>query len=158
MSELLRLAQSNSQSKRDNFVRLGADVTEPGYVLMFNESLGAEMYNKIILTQEGECLWTTNPAFIILMTDKWRVWTLGHEKLYIGYTPDARKPNLWWDKLRVTLGPLAKRVPRMYGRLVVFRPYHNLLCNEKELRRELINFAVTRFRMHQAYNFSWEKV
>jgi hypothetical protein len=136
---------------------LGTDIVAPGFIAMYNQALGSESYTKCALATNGEFGAITTPISIFLKTERWRVWDLSHDSLYIGYDPEARSRNRWWESLREKVGSaLARRLPEMFGDLVVFRPRDNLLCNEKELRRELINFAVVRFKLAHSYKFSWE--
>lgn len=154
---LLRLAQSDRPSEKAAFLRLGTDIVAPGMVAMYNQALGSESYSKAALSEEGEFGLITTPVSLFLQTERWRVWDLKHDSLYIGYDPKSRGLNKWWESYRDKVGhALASRLPEMYGDLVVFRPYDNLLCNELQLRRELINFAVVRFKLAHGYKFSWE--
>ena len=124
--------------------------------MMYHESLGREMHRKLVLTADGDFAETTQPVSVYLCTLKWRVWDLERDGLYAAYDPSARVKNKWWENLKGKVGnKLARRLPEMYGDLVLFRPCDNLLWNELELRRELINFAVSRFLRCRGYNFSF---
>jgi hypothetical protein len=155
--EALRLANSTRPCELSEYIRLGGDLAEPGFVMMYRECLGRETHTKMVLTADGDCSTTTQPVSVYLCTSKWRVWDLGHDSLYVGYDPSSKNVNRWWADLRQRLGSkLGNRVPAMYGDLVLFRPCDNLLWNELELRRELINFAVSRFLHCRGYNFSFK--
>jgi len=153
---MLQYAKSKKPEQRSNFLRLGADLAEPGFVLMFNEALGAEMYRKIILDADGTFAYSTNPVTIIMQCTYWRVWDLKQNATYLAYDSSATELNGWWETLlKILGGKLASKLPKLRGRLVFFRPYDNLTCSEEALRRELINFAVTRFQQKTGYKFSW---
>lgn len=153
---MLEMAQSKNPTQRSNFLRLGADLAEPGFVLMFNQALGAEMYRKIILDVDGKFAYTTSPVTVALDSTLWRVWDLKQNATYIAYDPTTTELNQWWESFRkIVGGQIAKHLPHLTGRLIFFRPYDNLSCSEEELRRELINFAVTRFQQKTSYKFSW---
>ena len=155
--ELMEMALSHSPSMQAKFLLRGAQIESPGLEMMFNEFLGSETYRKCALCQTAEYGLITTPVSIFLQTQNWRVWDLNRGKLYIGYDPAAKKVNRWWHNLRKAEVDKTKRaLPRMYGDIVVFRPYDNLSCEEHELREELINFAIARFCAGTRYNFSWD--
>ena len=142
----------NNVRDTERFMRLGAEITEPGFVLCYNNVLGEQMYAKQILYVKGGCFGTTNPISVTLCTDRWRWWRLGeHKDLFIAYDPDATHLNAWWMNLKKIVSQ--RRVPDMFGSLVVFRYNKALEYNELELRRELINFLITRYKYHNQYKF-----
>jgi hypothetical protein len=150
-----KLLFSKKLEDREAFLRLGSDLSEPGHVLVFNAALAQETYRKCVLKVTGKFAESTAPTSVVLGTVKWRIWHLGAgNDLYIGYDPEAREHNLWWERLCDILGDtISRHIPAMCGPLVVFRDCRALQCNELELRRELINFLVSRYRHGCQYNF-----
>ncbi len=150
-----KLLFSRKLSDRESVLRLGCDLAEPGHVLVYNAALAQESYRKLTLDIDGDCYGCTAPTSVILGCERWRIWHLGKgNDLYLGYDPEAREQNKWWNKLCDVLGDtIAARLPAMYGRLVVFRDCRALQYNELELRRELINFLVSRYKHGANYNF-----
>lgn len=139
-----------------DFLRLGAEITEPGFVLAYNNLLGHETYNKAVLSYKGNYYESSHPVGLFFSTTRWRWWRLGEQSdLFIAYNPEAKKRNEWWHKIKKIVAQ--PRVPDMFGTLIVFRYQKALEYNELELRRELINFLVTRYKYHDQYKFFEKK-
>ena len=137
-------------------MRMGADITEPGYVVLYNTVLATEMYRKLILSTRKNCFRSsTAPVSVILGTNKWRIRQLcKRNNIHIGYDPESRTRNEWWDDLCKTLGEtISVNIPEMWGPLVVFAIEDAVGYNELELRRELINFLVSRYKHSSDYKF-----
>lgn len=136
-------------------MRLGAELGYPAQVLMFNEVLGAEMYRKLVLNVDGTCESSTMPVTLLYPDDNWRVWQLSGDRekhLYVAWHPHTDKVNKWWESLMSKI-PLDVAVKVMYGDLAVFVHRDNLEWNELELRRELINWLVCKYRLQTSYKF-----
>ena len=73
--------------------------------------------------------------------------------MYVAYDRKSVVFNDWWMHLRRCMQNMEEEIPLMYGDLVVFRYRAALQWNELELRRELINFLVTKYRRGRDYKF-----
>ncbi len=126
-------------------------------MLAYNNLLGQETYSKAVLSYRGKYFESTHPVGMFFATTRWRWWRLGAESdLFIAYDPDATKRNEWWHNVKkITSQP---KVPEMYGTLIVFRYQKALEYNELELRRELINFLITRYKYKDQYKFFEKKI
>ncbi len=140
---------------RESWLRMGAEITEPGFVVLYNTVLTSEMYHKALLSVHGTYRHTSAPVSIVLGTNKWRIWQMGkRNNIYIGYDPESRVRNQWWDALSKTLGEtISSRIPEMFGPLAVFAMDDSITYNELEMRREIINFLVSRYRHDSDYIF-----
>ena len=132
---------------------MGAKLSDPpGLVFVYNQELGSETFRKVMLTSDGEWFETTCTVGLCLGIEDWRIWDLG-SGLYIAYDKRAVVFNEWWMQLRRCMQNHEDDVPLMYGDLIVFRYRNSVDWNELELRRELINFLVTRYRRGREYKF-----
>ena len=171
MIELIEMLQSSKIKDREIFLRFGAEIDKPAFTLLYNQELGRETYQKILLTQDGQCETTNCPVGLLLMCENWRVFEMrgdNAESLFIAYHPDADVPNSWYSDIAYNpaggtknswYSDLAKRFPldmkvkRLNGDLVVFKHNRSLHWNELELRRELLNWLVMKYRYKKAYKF-----
>ncbi len=135
-------------------ITLGAVMENPGAILIYNETLGEQTYTKLLLSADGECM-ATNCPVDLLMNNKWRVWELrdaAEHNVYIAYQSESTNENKFWSKLRDTMG-FTDKIPQMFGDLVVFRYCRPVMWNELQLRRELNNWLIMRYRHGDPYKF-----
>ena len=152
-------AASDRIRDREDYLRLGAEITVPEFVLSYSAELGKETYRKLFLTQKGDCFETDCPVGLLLMIPNWRLWQLSSydgDHVYIAYDADAAKRNKWYQYVNSKL-PWKMKVPRMNGDLVVFKKEAPVVWNELEWRRELMNFLVTRYGRKTDYKFCEHK-
>lgn len=151
------MLKSKKIAEREKFLNLGAAFDDPGFILCYNNELALETYEKIILCEDGEML-TTNCPVGLLLGENWRCWSLRSPtyNIEIAYDPRSKTINEWWEKLMEIMGSSNQKhmhVKHMKGTLVIFTFGRPLLWNELVLRRELINWLVSRYRWQQSYNF-----
>lgn len=155
MDELFTLMQSPRVRDREKYLRLGAEITVPEFVLSYSAELGRESYNKLLLTANGACDDTTCPVGLLLVSEDWRVWQLTSlcgKHVFIAYNPNATLKNKWYEQTLVKL-PYKLKVPALYGDVVVFKHDAPIVWDELAWRRELINFLVMHYGHKSGYKF-----
>ncbi len=157
LENLNLLAHSSKIHVKESYFRLGANISEPMFVQVYNINLGSETYGKLLLKQNGKCCLTTCPTGTLLGIEDWRAWHMG-QHLYIAYDKRAKAENKWWMSLLQKAKPCDAKTPKMYGDLVVFRHADGVVWNEKELRRELLNYLVLRYRCGLTYGFDFSSI
>lgn len=153
--ELLPLAKSERIRDREKFLRMGSELSNPIFSLMFNPELGSETYNKLLLNHDGTCDETTCPVGLLLGVPNWRLWQLtssDENHVYIAYNYLAKRKNKWYANT-ITKLPYQTRVPSMKGDLVVFKKNDAIVWNELEWRRELLNYLVCHYTHQSNYKF-----
>ncbi len=160
MSETMQLRAlllSNRTRDREKYLRRGAAINDPVFVLLYAEELNKETYIKIHVDMAGQVAGTTAPVGLILGTKNWRIWDLRGEDnkhIYVAYNPKAHTFNPYWETLRKTHADGANVLPQMKGALVAFRLERSLDWSEPQLQRELLNWLVAHYVTKTTYKFS----
>lgn len=133
---------------------LGAEIETPGQVMIYGEQLGKESFQKLYIDADGVVESTNCPLSILMHCEAWRVWQLrgaNGRDIFIAYDPKAARENPFWRKLREAMHNT--RVPALHGELTVFQHGRPVVWDELDLRRELNNFLVRRYRQSDQYTF-----
>jgi hypothetical protein len=155
----LSTTEYHSLALKDPVAFLGVEESQApegvGWRSVAQELLASQTYRKIVLEADGSWHEDCAPLFVLLGPD-YRVWGLQRgADAYVGYDRHATELNLWWEALRASCTSRCG-LNAMYGRLVVHRDRRALSGDDKDLRRELINYAVSRYVYKRGYKFVWE--
>jgi hypothetical protein len=153
--QMIEMLNSATIKDREVFLREGSKFTDPVHKLLYNNELGRESYQKILVTSQGVVEHTDCPVGLLLFSEKWKVFEMTGEddtSIFIAYDASQYLTNKWYARLmKIFMRNI--HVKELFGDLVFFRPDKSLVWNELVLRRELLNWLAMTYIHNKPYKF-----